>query len=75
MKTRPEAWRDEVDLARVSADPRSIAVGWVVVFVMIGLGVIAPTLAPLMAGGVAMTQSTPASPPLASGCGLPSRSV
>jgi hypothetical protein len=46
-----ESWRDDVDLARVAADPRSIAAGWLVVFIMIALGTIGPAVLPLVPGG------------------------
>jgi hypothetical protein len=51
MKRRDEPWRDEVDLTRLSADRRSIAAGWLVVGVMIALGLVAPTIVPLVGGG------------------------
>jgi hypothetical protein len=66
MKRRTDASHDAVDLARASADPRSIAVGWVVVFVFIALGAIAPSLAPLLTGGAAAVReaAAPAAPAL-----------
>ena len=58
MKRQDEPWRDEVDFARLSADRRSIAAGWLVVAVMIALGAVAPAIAPLVGRGhAAATQS------------------
>jgi hypothetical protein len=51
MKRQHEPWRDEMDIARITADRRNIVTGWIVVFVMIALGAGAPAIAPLMAGG------------------------
>jgi hypothetical protein len=58
MKRQHEPWRDEVDLARLSADPRSVAAGWLVVSVMIALGTVGPTIMRLVEPGpAAATQS------------------
>jgi hypothetical protein len=66
MKRQHESWGDDIDLARVSADRRSITAGWVVVFVMIALGTVLPPILPLVERGyaVAMHAAT-ASPPRA----------
>ncbi len=55
MKRRDESWREEVDLTCLSADPRSIVAGWLVVGVMIALGLVAPAIVPLVGGGHAAT--------------------
>jgi hypothetical protein len=48
---------DDTDLARVSADRRNIAVGWVVVFTFIALGVIAPAVAPMVLNSYAVVMA------------------
>jgi hypothetical protein len=70
MKRQHEPWRDEMDIARITADRRNIVTGWIVVFVMIALGTVAPAIEPLMAGGRAdaqqsATQTAPETPAVA----------
>lgn len=61
MKHRTDPGQDDVDLARVSADPRSIAIGWIVVFAFIALGLVAPVALPIVTHGyAAMTAPAPA---------------
>jgi hypothetical protein len=73
MKRQHEPWRDEMDIARITADRRNIVTGWIVVFVMIALGTVAPAIVPLMAGGSteaqqSATQTAPETPTVAQ-CG------
>jgi hypothetical protein len=66
MKRQHEPWADDIDLARVSADRRSIAAGWVVVFVIIALGTVLPPILPLVHSGYAVAMhAAAASPPRA----------
>jgi hypothetical protein len=53
MSRQHERWRDDVDVARVSAQPRCIAAAWILAAALIVLGAIGPATAALIETAVA----------------------